>query len=157
MLLTNFLEGEAREIAKVFAAIAKEIKEHNRPVKPPAIVVTGGELTVTVKGNGLGGRCQELALAFADLIGGSRDKWYSDAIHGAALLALGTDGSDGPTDAAGAYADYKTVCRGINKGFDSVKMLLNNDAYNFFDHIGDLIRIGPTGTNVGDLYLLSVS
>lgn len=156
LLLTCSLEGEAREVAKVFCAIAKEIREHGRPVPPPAVIISGGELTVTVKGKGKGGRCQELALAFALAVGGSRECKYKDAMTGTALLAAGTDGSDGPTDAAGAYADDKTVSRGIKKGLDPAAALANNDAYHFFKRSGDLIYTGHTGTNVGDLYLLAV-
>lgn len=156
LFLTCSLEGEAREVAKVFCAIAKEIREHGRPVPPPAIIISGGELTVTVKGKGKGGRCQELALAFALAVGGSEECKYKDAMTGTALLAVGTDGSDGPTDAAGAYADDKTVSRGIKKGLDPVAALANNDAYHFFKRAGDLIYTGHTGTNVGDLYLLAV-
>jgi len=107
--------------------------------------VWGGETTVTVRGQGLGGRNQELALAAAMALDGLPD---------VLLVALGTDGTDGPTDAAGAVATGETIGRARSLGLDPVAYLADNDAYHFFDALGDLIRTGPTGTNVNDLLFI---
>jgi glycerate 2-kinase len=143
LVLSTFLEGEAREVARVHAAIAKEIRASGRPVKPPACVITGGETTVTVRGQGRGGRNQEFALAAAIAIAGLRDT---------VILSAGTDGSDGPTDAAGAIADGTTIARGP----DAAAYLANNDSNRFFAALGDLIETGPTGTNVADVQVVLV-
>ncbi len=145
LLLSTFLEGEAREVARVAAALVKEMVYHDRPVARPACVVWGGETTVTVRGEGKGGRNQELALAAAIQMAG---------LAGALLVALGTDGTDGPTDAAGAVATGNTVARARALGLDPAAYLANNDSYSFFDLLGDLIRTGPTGTNVNDLLFM---
>jgi glycerate 2-kinase len=145
LLLSTFVEGEAREVARVAAALAKELVYHDRPVPRPACLVWGGETTVNVRGQGLGGRNQELALAAAAAMEG---------LPGVVLVALGTDGTDGPTDAAGAVATGETIARARSLGLDPVAHLENNDAYPFFDALGDLIRTGPTGTNVNDLLFL---
>ena len=145
LLLSTFIEGEAREVARVAAALAKELVCHDRPVPRPACLVWGGETTVNVRGQGLGGRNQELALAAAVAMEGLRD---------VVLVALGTDGTDGPTDAAGAIATGETIARAHSLGLDPVAHLADNNAYPFFDKLGDLIRTGPTGTNVNDLLFL---
>ncbi len=145
LLLSTFVEGEAREVARVAAALAKELVWRDRPVCKPACLVWGGETTVTVRGGGHGGRNQELALAAALAMEGLPD---------VKLVALGTDGTDGPTDAAGAVATGETVARARALGYDPVAHLENNDAYPFFDALGDLIRTGPTGTNVNDLLFI---
>jgi hydroxypyruvate reductase len=145
LLLSTFVEGEAREVARVAAALAKELVYHDRPVPKPACLVWGGETTVNVRGQGLGGRNQELALAAAMAMEGLPD---------VVLVALGTDGTDGPTDAAGAVGTGETIARARSLGLDPVAHLANNDAYPFFDALGDLIRTGPTGTNVNDLLFL---
>jgi glycerate 2-kinase len=145
LLLSTFIEGEAREVARVAAALAKELVCHDRPVPRPACLVWGGETTVKVHGQGFGGRNQELALAAAVAIEGLPE---------VVLVALGTDGTDGPTDAAGAVATGETVARAHSLGLDPVAHLADNDAYSFFDALGDLIRTGPTGTNVNDLLFL---
>ena len=142
LLLSTQIQGEAREVAKVAAAIAKEIALYNRPAPKPACIILGGETTVTVKGSGLGGRNQELALAAALAI---------DGLPNVLIAALGTDGTDGPTDAAGAIATGETVGRARAIGFDAQAYLAKNDAYHFFQALGDLIITGPTGTNVNDL------
>jgi hydroxypyruvate reductase len=147
LLLTAHLQGEAREVAKVFAAIAKEIARTNRPVARPACVIAGGETTVTLRGNGKGGRNQELALAAALDLAEMKD---------VVLLAAGTDGTDGPTDAAGAIADGTTIARGAERGLDARAFLSDNDAYNFFQPLNDLIITGPTNTNVNDVILVLV-
>jgi hydroxypyruvate reductase len=145
LLLSTFVEGEACEVALVAAALAKELVAHDRPVCRPACLVWGGETTVTVRGQGKGGRNQELALAAALSIEG---------LTSVVLVALGTDGTDGPTDAAGAVVTGETVARARGLGLDPLAHLADNDAYSFFDALGDLIRTGPTGTNVNDLLFI---
>jgi glycerate 2-kinase len=147
LLLSTQVQGEAREVAKVAAAIAKEIALYNRPVAKPACLILGGETTVTLKGNGLGGRNQEMALACALAIEG---------LPNMLIAALGTDGTDGPTDAAGAIATGETVGRAQAIGLDAQTCLANNDAYHFFQALGDLIITGPTGTNVNDLLFVLI-
>lgn len=147
LVLSTFVEGEAREAARVHAGIAKEIRASGQPVKPPACVITGGETTVTVRGKGLGGRNQEFALAAALNIAGMRDTL---------ILSAGTDGIDGPTGAAGAVADGTTVRRAEALGLDAAAFLANNDSHRFFEALGDLIETGPTGTNVADIQLILV-
>jgi hydroxypyruvate reductase len=147
LVLSTFLEGEAREIARVHAAIAKEIRATGRPVKTPACVISGGETTVTVRGKGLGGRNQEFALAAALDIAG---------LQNVLILSAGTDGTDGPTDAAGAIADGTTLVRAQALGLNAPAFLANNDSYRFFEATGDLIKTGPTGTNVADIQLVLV-
>jgi hydroxypyruvate reductase len=147
IVLSTFVEGETREVARVHAAVAKEILAAGRPVRPPACVISGGETTVTLRGSGLGGRNQEFVLAAAiDLENAS----------GVVVLSAGTDGTDGPTDAAGAIADRDTIRRARALGLDAVKYLAANDSYHFFDPLGDLIRTGPTNTNVMDIRLVLV-
>jgi glycerate 2-kinase len=142
LLLSTFVEGEAREVAKVFAAVAKEILHSGRPVPRPACVVAGGETTVTVRGSGLGGRNQEMALSAAPEIAGLEDVM---------IIPLATDGTDGPTDAAGAIADGFTLRRAQEAGLSATQYLANNDSYHFFQQLGDLLITGPTNTNVNDL------
>lgn len=148
LLLSTFVEGEARQVARVAAALAKEMVACDRPVPRPACVVWGGETTVTVRGSGKGGRNQELALAAALAMEG---------LPHVLLVALGTDGTDGPTDAAGAVATGETIARARALGLDAEGCLENNDAYPFFAALDDLIRTGPTGTNVNDLLFVFAS
>ncbi len=147
LLLSTYIEGEAREVAKVAAALAKSIRAHGDPLPPPACLVWGGETTVTVRGPGRGGRNTELALAAALAL----DGW-----PGVLLMALATDGSDGPTDAAGAIVTGETISRARVLGLDALAALDANDSYHFFDRLGGLIRTGPTGTNVNDLLFILV-
>jgi hydroxypyruvate reductase len=142
LLLSTFVEGEAREVARVFAALAREVNAHGRPLARPCCLLAGGETTVTVRGQGRGGRNQELALAAALKLAGLPD---------VLLVALATDGNDGPTDAAGAVADGSTLARAAQLGLDPQRALADNDAYPFFDALGDLLLSGPTNTNVNDL------
>jgi len=142
LLLSTFVEGEARGVARVFAAIAREILHSGRPVPRPACVVAGGETTVTVRGNGLGGRNQEMALSAALEIAGLEDVM---------IIPLATDGTDGPTDAAGAIADGSTLRRAQEAGLSATQYLADNDSYHFFRQLGDLLITGPTNTNVNDL------
>lgn len=143
LVLSTFVEGETRDIGRMHAAIAKEIVASGRPVKPPACVITGGETTVTLRGDGLGGRNQEFVLAAAIDIAG---------LPNVVILSAGTDGSDGPTDAAGAIADGRTLSR--NPG--APEFLARNDSYHYFEGLGDLIVTGPTHTNVMDVHLILV-
>ncbi len=147
MLLSTFVEGEAREIAKVYAGIAKEIVKYGRPLARPACLIAGGETTVTVKGNGKGGRNQEMALSAALKIAGMEEVM---------IVPSATDGNDGPTDATGAIADGSTVARAGAMGLNPSEYLANNDAYHFFQKLGDLIITGPTNTNVNDLTFVYV-
>ena len=147
LLLSTFVEGEAREVAKVAAALAREILASGHPAAPPACLVLGGETTVTVKGAGRGGRNQELALAAALLLEG---------IDGVSILALATDGTDGPTDSAGGVIDGGTAAAIRAAGIDPAAALADNDSYPALDSCGALLRTGPTGTNVNDLLVLLV-
>jgi hydroxypyruvate reductase len=145
LILSSTMQGEAREVARVHAQILREVHLSGHPLRRPACILSGGETTVTVTGSGKGGRNQEFALAAAIDIAGLND---------ALVLSAGTDGTDGPTDAAGAIATGDTVKRAAALGLDARKHLCTNDAYPFFDALCDLIRTGPTGTNVMDIHLL---
>jgi glycerate 2-kinase len=145
--LSTYVEGEAREVARVLAALAKEITATGRPVPRPACLILGGETTVTVHGDGKGGRNQELALAAALAIQG---------IESVMIASLATDGSDGPTDAAGGLVDGTTVARGERLGMSAQAALDNNDAYPYLSQVGDLMVTGPTNTNVNDLMAVFV-
>ena len=143
LVLSSEIQGETREIARMHAAIAREIVSTSRPVKAPACIITGGETTVTLHGDGLGGRNQEFVLAAALEIAGLRD---------VVVLSAGTDGSDGPTDAAGAIADGDTLQRNPEaRGY-----LERNDSYHYFEPLGDLVMTGPTNTNVMDVRVILV-
>jgi glycerate 2-kinase len=145
LILSSLVEGETREVAKVHGAILKEIIRTGKPLAPPSCIITGGETTVTIRGKGKGGRNQEFALACGMEIAG----W-----EGAAVFSAGTDGTDGPTDAAGAFADWRMVERAQQLGLDPRAALRENDAYPFFEQLGDLIITGPTNTNVMDIRIL---
>jgi hydroxypyruvate reductase len=142
LVLTARLTGEAREAARFLACVAQESFAAGRPAAPPACLLAGGETTVRVRGTGLGGRNQEMALSAAMALEGAQ---------GVAMLCAGTDGTDGPTDAAGAFAFCDTVTKARASGMDPGRYLENNDAYHFFDKIDGLLRTGPTRTNVMDL------
>jgi len=146
-VLTTFVEGEAREVAKVLAALAKEVIASERPLPRPACLIIGGETTVTVRGHGKGGRNQEMALSAALAI---------DGLDDVAIVCLATDGTDGPTDASGALADGYTIRRARAKGLDPWEYLRDNNAYPFFSALGDLLMTGPTNTNVNDLSFVFV-
>ena len=143
-LMTRRLQGEAREVARVFAGILDEISRGDSPVGRPACLIAGGETTVTVRGPGTGGRCQEFALALVSELA---------AMQGVVVLAAGTDGSDGPTGAAGAVADPTTLERAAGRGLDVRRALGENDSHRFFAALGDLVVTGPTGSNLMDVYL----
>lgn len=147
LVLSTSIEGETREVARMHAAIAREVLASGRPVKAPACVISGGETTVTIRGNGLGGRNQEFALAAALDIQGLTE---------VVVLSGGTDGTDGPTDAAGGIVDETTVQRGKALGLDARDYLANNDSYHFLENTAGLIKTGPTRTNVMDVRLVLV-
>ncbi|WP_245748034.1 glycerate kinase type-2 family protein [Methanolobus profundi] len=147
MLLSSSVIGEAKEVAKVFASIAREERLREDPLPLPACILAGGEITVTMKGKGNGGRCQEMALSFGIEV--------SD-LEGVLMLAAGTDGNDGTTDSAGAFADGMTLQRGKDLQLDARRELYANNSHYFFEETGDLIVTGPTGTNVMDIYIVLV-
>ena len=134
-------------MAKVLTAIAKEICSSGNPLPAPACILCGGETTVTLQGDGKGGRNQEFTLAAALTI---------DGMENVVVLSGGTDGTDGPTDAAGAIADGTTVLRAEGKGLDPLDYLRRNDSYNFLNALSDLVITGPTRTNVMDVYMVLV-
>jgi glycerate 2-kinase len=146
LILSSTIQGETQDVARMHAAIARQIRLQGQPVRPPACVISGGETTVTISnGSGRGGRNQEFTLAAALDIAGLEDTL---------ILSAGTDGTDGPTDAAGAMADGATIARAhLNAG----EALSGHDAYPFFADTGDLVITGATGTNVMDLHLILVS
>ena len=146
-ILSDAVEGEARDVAKVHAALAREIRIRNRPFTRPALLLSGGETTVTVRGDGRGGRNAEFLLAFALAIEG---------VDGITVLAADTDGIDGAGDNAGAVADGQTATRMRAAGIDPRAALANNDAYTAFRAIGGLFVTGPTGTNVNDFRAIIV-
>ena len=143
LVLSSEIEGETREIARMHAAIAREIARTGRPVKPPACIVTGGETTVALKGGGLGGRNQEFVLAAAIDIAGTPN---------VVVFSAGTDGTDGPTDAAGAIADGES----LHRNPEARRYLNDNDSYHYFQSLGDLVITGPTNTNVMDVRIVLV-
>jgi len=141
------MEGEARHVGVMLASIAREVFISGNPVLKPAGIVAGGETTVTVSGKGSGGRNQEIALAAASKL---------RSMDGVAVASLNTDGIDGPTDAAGAIADGKTLARAVEMGLDPGEFLAENNSYNFFSKLDDLLFTGPTNTNVNDLSVIVV-
>jgi len=145
--LTTTLEGEAREVGKILAALARKEASSSRPAPLPALIIAAGETTVTVRGTGKGGRNQELALSAAQGIEG---------IPRVVIASIGTDGRDGPTDAAGGMVDGGTIGRMRKQGIDPEESLAQNDAYHALSHSGDLVITGPTGTNVADLCFVAV-
>ena len=146
-VLTRALEGEAREVARSLAELARRVREGAGPVAAPACLIAGGETTVTVRGTGSGGRCQEWALAAAIELEG---------VEGIVALAAGTDGTDGPTSAAGAVADGRSGPRARALGHDPRARLADNDSNPVLAALGDLVVTGPTNTNLLDVYLLLV-
>ena len=148
LVLSSSIVGETREVARFHTAIAKEVMTSDNPVSKPACIISGGETTVTIRGRGRGGRNQEFALAGALEIQG---------LETVVLLSGGTDGTDGPTDAAGAVADHTTVKRALAMGLHPKAHLEENDAYPFFEKLGDLLITGPTQTNVMDVRILLIT
>jgi len=146
VLLGMFVTGEAGQFARWMGELGKELARRTT-LPGPVCVLAGGELTVTVRGSGTGGRAQEFALAAALAVQGTPGVW---------VAGFGTDGRDGPTDAAGAVADGETVARGKRKRMDAARFLRKHDSYTFFKKVGGHIKTGLTGTNVNDLYVLMV-
>lgn len=142
VILSDAIEGEAREVGGVHAAIAREVATRNRPFSKPVLILSGGETTVTLRAKGKGGRNSEFLLAFAIGI---------DGLEGIDALAADTDGIDGSEDNAGAFADGSTVSRMHGVDVDAKAMLAGNNAWTAFNSVGDLFVPGPTGTNVNDL------
>jgi hydroxypyruvate reductase len=141
LILGDRIEGEAREVAKVLAGIALSCKHHGLPVKPPCVLLSGGETTVTVRGGGRGGRNAEFQLALALALQGQ------EGIH---AIACDTDGIDGSEDNAGAQINPTTLMRAKAQGMDARARLMDNDAYGFFAALNDLVITGPTRTNIND-------
>ncbi|WP_426239070.1 glycerate kinase type-2 family protein [Pararhizobium sp. DWP1-1-3] len=147
VILSDAMEGEAREVGRVHAAIAREVSVRNRPFRKPVVILSGGETTVTIRGEGKGGRNSEFLLSLALGIDGS---------EGISALAADTDGIDGSEDNAGAFADGTSVARLAKAGVDGAALLDRNDAWTAFDAIGDIFKPGPTGTNVNDIRAILV-
>jgi hydroxypyruvate reductase len=145
LILSSTIEGETKDVARMHAAIARQIRTHKQPVRPPVCVISGGETTVTMRESGKGGRNQEFALAAAGGIAGLED---------VLILSAGTDGTDGPTDAAGAMVDGTTMERAAGR---IEQALADHNAYPLLAELGDLVITGSTGTNVMDLHLILVS
>ena len=147
VILSDAIEGEAREVGGVHAAIAREVATRSRPFAKPVLILSGGETTVTLRAKGKGGRNSEFLLAFAIGI---------DGVEGIHALAADTDGIDGSENNAGAFADGSTVSRMRAAGVDAKAMLASNNAWTAFNAVGDLFAPGPTGTNVNDLRAILV-
>ena len=148
IILGNAIEGEARHVARVHAGIARQVRRFGQPIEPPAVLISGGETTVTVTGQGRGGRNAEFLLGLALALDG-------DA--GIAAIACDTDGIDGSEDNAGARIGPDTLARAGALGLDPAAFLADNDAYGFFAHLGDLIVTGPTRTNVNDFRAIFIA
>ena len=146
-ILSDAMEGEARDVGQVHAALAREVKTRNRPFTAPVALLSGGETTVTLSGDGRGGRNSEFLLAFGIAI---------DGLEGVVALAADTDGIDGSESNAGAFVDGTSANRMRAAGIDPLSALANNDAYSAFAAIGDLLVSGPTGTNVNDFRAIIV-
>ena len=147
LVLSGSIEGEARKVAIDHVVMARDVLSSSSPIRPPACIISGGETTVAIQGAGLGGRNQEFALAAAIEI---------DGLEGVVVLSGGTDGTDGPTDAAGGIVDGTTVQRARDKGLDARSYLERNDSYPFLKTVGDLLITGPTLTNVMDLRMVLI-
>jgi glycerate-2-kinase len=145
LLLSSYVSGEARHVGTVFASIARELMVRDKPVSKPAVILAGGETTVTVTGTGRGGRNGELALNASLSLEG---------LEGVALASIGTDGIDGVSDSAGAIVDGLTMERAKDMGLKPLDFLKNNDSHNFFKQLKDLVYTGPTGTNVNDVLIV---
>ena len=147
VVLGDSVTGEASEVAKVYAALVRQIRRHGEPYKPPLALISGGECTVTVRGNGRGGRCSEFLLSLALELDGMPD------VH---ALACDTDGIDGSEDNAGAVLAPDSLARATKAGVAGKKLLANNDGYRFFEALSDLVVTGPTRTNVNDFRAILV-
>lgn len=147
VILSDAIEGEASEVGRVHAAIAREVAVRNRPFRKPVVILSGGETTVTIRGRGKGGRNSEFLLSLALGI---------DGAEGISALAADTDGIDGSEDNAGAFADGTSVARLAAAGIDGAAFLDRNDSWSAFDAVDDIFKPGPTGTNVNDFRAILV-
>ena len=147
MVLGDSVTGESREVAKVFAAFARQVRTHSHPFRAPVALISGGETTVTIHGKGRGGRCTEFLLSLAVELEGFGPIW---------ALAADTDGIDGSEDNAGAILAPDTLGRAARAGLAAKRMLADNDGYGFFAALGDLVVTGPTRTNVNDFRIIVV-
>jgi hydroxypyruvate reductase len=147
LLLGDAIEGEARDVGKVMAGIAKSVAQHGHPLKPPCVLLSGGETTVTVRGSGRGGRNVEFLLSLAVALGGETGVW---------AIAGDTDGVDGAEEVAGAIVTPDTIARAFGKGIRPADRLAENDGHGFFEALGDQVITGPTRTNVNDFRALLV-
>jgi hydroxypyruvate reductase len=147
MVLGDTVTGEASEVAKVYAALAREVRVHDQPARPPVALISGGECTVTVRGKGRGGRCAEFLTSLAVELDGMADTY---------ALAADTDGIDGTEDNAGAILTPDTPARAAAEGVSARQHLANNDGYGFFHALGDLLVTGPTRTNVNDYRVILI-
>lgn len=145
LVLSTTIDGETRDIAGMHVAIAREVRASGQPLRAPACLLSGGETTVTLRGQGKGGRNQEFSLAAA---------LHLADVHNTLVLSAGTDGSDGPTIAAGAFADTTTLARADALGMNASDFLARNDSFSFFEKLGDLLITGPTNTNVMDVRIV---
>ncbi len=148
LILSDRIEGESREVAKVFTAIIDSVQNNNLPYAPPFCLLAGGETTVTLNGTGKGGRNQETVLSALTALRKDKKPFY--------FCSIGTDGSDGPTDAAGAWIDESSFDKAYNLDLNAVKYLKNNDSYHFFNKLGQLIKTCPTKTNVMDIMIIMI-
>jgi hydroxypyruvate reductase len=147
MILGDSVTGESSDVAKVYGALAREVRGYGQPLYPPVALISGGETTVTLRGKGRGGRCTEFLLSLAIDLDSLPDTW---------ALACDTDGIDGSEDNAGAIATPDTLARAGALGLRSRRMLAENDGYGFFSALGDLVVTGPTRTNVNDYRVILV-
>jgi len=141
LILGDSITGEASEVAKVFGAVTRQVVRYGEPHRPPVALITGGECTVTVRGDGRGGRCTEFLLSLGIDVSGAADVY---------AIACDTDGIDGSEENAGALLTPDSLARAARLGLDARKLLGNNDSYGFFSPLGDLVVTGPTRTNVND-------
>lgn len=148
LILADSIEGESREVGKAFAAIARQARYHGQPIAPPCVILSGGETTVSLRGNGRGGPNTEFALGMALNLAGE---------EGISAIVCDTDGIDGSEDNAGCFVDSTTLARARGAGVDPETCLRNNDAWTFFDAIGDLVVTGPTDTNVNDFRAIYIA
>jgi hydroxypyruvate reductase len=146
-VLGDSVTGEASEVAKVYGALARQVRAHSHPFKPPVALISGGETTVTLRGKGRGGRCTEFLLSLAVDLAGLPDTW---------ALACDTDGIDGSEDNAGAVLAPDALARAGALGLAPKAMLANNDGYGFFSALESLVVTGPTRTNVNDYRVILV-
>jgi len=148
IILGDAIEGEAREVGRVMAGIARQVARHHQPAAPPCVLLSGGETSVTVRGDGRGGRNLEFLLGLAIALEGA------ETVH---ALAGDSDGIDGSEDNAGAIVTPDTLARARRMGVNPRDRLANNDAYGFFAALGDLVMTGPTLTNVNDLRAILIA